>query len=503
MQPPVQLPAIHQARDGQAMLAVSKGSIPDVAGGSADSGMGARVTAGRGLIHGISAEALAHADRVAQEARALLHNDSDDEPPSSRLPHAADASLPVPSSLQQGSGACNGRVSGPGDKIATQTDAVELTLKLSSSSDQHGTVPDSTNTADPAGPSGKAVWPVAIQSQPPLTLRLTPVSSPTQSSAGPVGRAAAGPLADGEPLTLVLSPGSSREHGSHQQQPGAAAARANIEAPETLDLMLSSVSDPAAQMHPAGSSRFASAQPLAPTMPSGGSTQRTDSQPPHSSAGPGASGTGLLPRPDAVPFKAAQHSSGQQPTAPSQTAEAASANGTPVSGSPVITPDAATPAPALGMDVAGPTTAAIASNRTPEESPLHLAQRTPGPAPWSRVPPTPHTGAALRTALAPERTSGGSSRGVAGSGRGKQPAKRRMSSLLARASTDHAGTPTVGQHAAAADRARATAGIRGRHWGGQRSLPTLAEAPDGPGTVRLRNPPPTQVRRNLAAPGNT
>jgi len=538
-------------------LATGNGTTAEVGnrscGTHARSHAGASI-AGQPLTHGLSAEALAHADRVAHAARTLLHHDSsDDEPPAdpaqvgaagksvpitaadneaalshrshdragadaaianllqpalthadqrhnvAGLPHgmqrdfgAPVAGLPAASSLQNGGGVCNSHAVGEAEAIATHPDAMELTLKLSSSSEG----PAATDRrAGSANALGSAVG-LTAPTQPPLTLLLTPASSPTQSSAEPGGSAAPGSAADGtaidEPLTLVLSPGSSREQGSRDQPVGATASGADGINAGALQLALSMNSGQPQQARSAGSDEHINAQMSGPSMPSGIAAEPQNSQPQNSNVGCSA------PRSEAALSASAHHSAGQQSAMPEQAAQAAPTDdGARGPGSSAGTPGATIPTPSSGIDAVGPASAAPAQNRTPEESPLHLAQRTPGPAPLSRVPPTPHTGAALRAAVAPEATpSGGSSRGrdSAGGGLVPRPARRRVSSLLARASSDRASTPQVdGMHAAASQGARPTAAGGARRWAQGGDLPTLAEAVDGPGTVRLRNPPPTQV----------
>jgi len=521
-------------------------------------------TVGQAMTHGLSAEALAHADRVAHAARTLLHHDSsDDEPPAdtllvnttvesvpikgtkseaavteTALSHKSDeragadaavanpsqpalthadrrhdvarlpdgmqpearsptAGLPAPDSLRNGVSVCHGHIGAEAEAIATHPEAMELTLKLSSSSEGPAATdraPGSANAAAIAGGFGSTMGLTAPASQPPLTLLLTPASSPTQSSAE-LGASAAAGAAPGQPLTLVLSPGSSREQGSRDQPVGATASGADAGSAGALQLALSSSSGQAQQARSANNGEHVNAQLSAPSMSSGAAAEQQSSQPLDSSVNCSA------PRSEAALSASAQHSAGQQSATPGQAAQAApSDDGARGPISSAGTPGAAIPTPSTVINADGPASAAPTHNKTPEESPLHLAQRTPGLAPLSRVPPTPHTGAALRAALAPEVTPGGSSRvrDFAGGNPAARPAKRRMSSLLARASSDRAGTPQDGGiHAAPAQQSRPTAAGGARRWGYQGDLPTLAEAMDGPGTVRLRNPPPTQVCRIL------
>ena len=524
--------------------------------------------AGQAKTHGLSAEALAHADRVAHAARTLLHNDSDDEPPAdplqmdaavksvpimgtesgaavteAALSHSSNewagadaaavnplqpalthmdrrhdvarrvpdriprefsapvAGLPPPSSLQNGGGSGHAHVGAEAEVIATHQDAMELTLKLSSSSEGPAAAdraPGSANAAAIAGAFGSAVR-LTAPSQPPLTLLLTPASSPTQSSAE-LGASAAAGTATGEPLTLMLSPGSSREQGSREQPVGATAGGADASADArnagALQLALSSSSGQAQHARSAGGSgEPVNAPSSAPSMPSNEAAAPQTSQPRYSSVDCSA------PQLDAASSASAQHSAGQQSATPAHVAQAPpSDDGARGPGPSAGTPGGTIPTPTTSVIAVNLAPPAPAQSRTPEESPLHLAQRTPGPAPLSRVPPTPHTSsAALRAALAPEATPGGGSRGreFAAGGPAARPARRRVSSLLARASTDPASMPQDGGSHAAAHRSRPTATGGARRWGQQGDLPTLAESVIGPGTVRLRNPPPTQVRRIL------
>ena len=340
--------------------------------------------------HGLSAEALAHADRVAHAARTLLHNDSDDEPPAGparldaavepvpfagtevaaadseaaqsqkrthravadaagtvvnpvhpALTHAArrhdgdgmqngtlkpelssvPAGLPEPSSLANSGGVYNNRSGRDAEVIATHPDAMELTLKLSSSSEGPvGTdrAAGSANAAAFASAFGSAVG-LTAPSQPPLTLLLTPASSPTQSSAEPGGCAPPAGTATGEPLTLVLSPGSSREQGIAGLPLGAAASDADVKDAAPFQLVLSSSSGQAQHAPAAGGDGHATVQMSASSIPSGVADEQRNSQPPESSADCSA------PRSEPALSALGQHSAGQQFATPVQPAEAAMA----------------------------------------------------------------------------------------------------------------------------------------------------------------------------------
>ena len=419
---------------------------------------------------------MARADRIAQETRALLHHSSDDEP---HKPSAVTADIWHESAAYAGADRQHNHWQA--DVEPTAGRSPELTLKLSSSSDHAGSA--GAAGVAPVGPlaNGSAMpaesgFPAAsATSEPPLTLVLTPNTAPTPSSteAG-LSLAATVPGPVGEQLTLVLSPDSSSRARGTQQHPSQANPGANATGAGgvILDMVLSSDSGAAHLPHADASSEIISveATPLDPSFSC--VRQQNTSQPDRFSTeqqllrnSPDAHVEGTA-RPVGVQSSAKQcvRAGGTQRTAAS---------------SPAGTPEAPIPLPQGGMQPAGPETGGSVWRRTPEESPLPLGQPMPAPLPRSATLPMPRTGALLRAALAPEGAPG------TGGGQVGRNVRRRMSSLLARASSDHLGTPD-GPHAAAAGRGA-------QRWGQKSGLSTIREAPDGPGIACLREPPPTQV----------
>ena len=404
--------------------------------------------------------------------------------------------LPAPSFSLVNDGTHRQQADGQADEEPTLGGSRELTLKLSTSSNHDGSagaaaaalvgVPaEGAMIADFAGFPG-----ASAPSEPPLTLVLTPSSVPTQSSAEErLSAAAVVPTAGGEQLTLVLSPeDSSRVRGRMPQETSLSDGHAGSGG--SLHMVLSSASGPAQLPRADGRSGDVPSQMTAPgPSPSSSVHQHSTSQPVGSSAEQQQQQQQQLQQRsvpsaqlDMTPRRAGpEHSS-------TRSVRAAEASGESASKSLVATPEAPSPAPQTGMLAAGPDFGGSAWRRTPEESPLPLGQPTPGPLRRPGSLPTPRTGASLRAALAPEGAP------VTGGGPAGRSVRRRMSSLLARASSDHVNTPDVGPHPATAERARGGAQHGARRWGVKAGLATVREAPHGPGFASLREPPPTQVR---------
>ena len=546
----------------------------------------------------LTAEAIERADRIAQDARALLHHDSDDEPlkaaaedgnarreipaiggsheaerhAAAQLEVALGPSLPAApaarehasshaTAVRRSSGIEGGIVGGrqtattaggelaaasrriqngrnalpadhagfprsrPGflpDSSFSQYDSDqqkqhdneqvdveptpggsrELTLKLSLSGNQNGSadaagaVPVGTAAVDAMRGEFAGFAGASAPSEPPLTLVLTPASGPTQSSTEGLGAAAAAPDRGGEQLTLVLSPdGSSRGRDRSSQRSGlvADAGSDSIGAGRgSSNMVLSSGCSPALLPHADGRSEAITGDPAAPGLSTSSVRHQQNSQPENSSGAQQPQQGVSIPRVDRTARPVGSQDS------PLNTVSGAESGSKPASDSPARTAEGQSPAPQGGVQGAGPESGGSARRRTPEESPLPLGQSMPALRLSSGSIPAPGKGTLLRSALVPEGTPGG---GGGGGGHPGRSVRRRMSSQLARASSNRPGYSTeLAPHDATGDRARGQPARGAQRWQlqGGGGLSTVREAPDGPGRASLRNPPPTQACIALA-----